>query len=70
MDHITAAELALWRAQGHEFALLDVRRANVRAQHGADIAGARWFDPAAWLDWKAPRVRIVVASLDQPRGRR
>ena len=52
MDHITAAELALWRAQGHEFALLDVRRANVRAQHGADIAGARWFDPAAWLDWK------------------
>ena len=52
MDHITPAELALWRAQGHAFELLDVRRADVRAQHGADIAGARWHDPAAWLDWK------------------
>ena len=52
MDHITPAELALWCAQGHDFELLDVRRAEVRAQHGADIAGARWHDPAAWLDWK------------------
>ena len=52
MDHITPAELALWRAQGQTFDLLDVRRADVRAQHGADIAGARWHDPAAWLDWK------------------
>jgi len=51
-DHITPAELALWRAEGHEFDLLDVRRAGARAQHGADIAGARWHDPAAWLDWK------------------
>jgi rhodanese-related sulfurtransferase len=50
--HISPAELALWRAQGHAFALLDVRRAAVRAQQGAQIAGARWHDPAAWLDWK------------------
>ena len=52
MSHITAAELALWRAQGFAFNLLDVRRANVRTQHGAAIAGAHWYDPAAWLDWK------------------
>jgi rhodanese-related sulfurtransferase len=52
MSHITAAEIALWQAQGFAFDLLDVRRADVRAQHGADIAGARWHDPAAWLDWK------------------
>jgi thiosulfate sulfurtransferase len=24
----------------------------VRAEHGAQIAGARWHDPASWLDWK------------------
>jgi thiosulfate sulfurtransferase len=29
-----------------------VRRAGVRAEHGAQIAGAHWHDPAAWLDWK------------------
>ena len=63
MDHITPAELALWRAQGHDFVLLDVRRANARAQHRADIAGARWHDPAAWLDWKdsIASTRPVVA---------
>ena len=52
MSHITPAELALWQAQGFEFELLDVRRADVRSHHGADIAGSRWHDPAAWLDWK------------------
>ena len=52
MSHITPAELALWRAQGFEFELLDVRRAAVRAEHGGAIAGAHWHDPAAWLDWK------------------
>jgi len=56
MSHLTAGistnELALWQAQGLPFELLDVRRALVRAQHGAQIAGARWHDPAAWLDWK------------------
>jgi len=52
MSHITAAELALWQAQGFDFELLDVRRASARVQQGAAIAGARWLDPAAWLDWK------------------
>lgn len=52
MSHITAKELALWQAQGFDFELLDVRRAGVRADHGAQIAGAHWHDPAAWLDWK------------------
>ena len=49
---ITPRELALWQAQGFDFELLDVRRAGLRAQQGAQIAGAHWHDPAAWLDWK------------------
>ena len=52
MSHITSAELALWQAQGFDFELLDVRRAGVRAEQGAQIAGAHWHDPAAWLYWK------------------
>jgi thiosulfate sulfurtransferase len=52
MSHITADELALWQAQGYDFELLDVRRTGVRAEHGRQIAGAHWHDPAAWLDWK------------------
>ena len=52
MHHITAPELALWQAQGFNFELLDVRRAGVRNEHGAQIASAQWHDPAAWLDWK------------------
>ncbi len=52
MNHITSQELALWQAHGMAFELLDVRRAGVRAEHGAQIAGALWHDPAAWLDWK------------------
>jgi rhodanese-related sulfurtransferase len=52
MSHITRDELALWQAQGFAFDLLDVRRAGVRAAQGVEIAGARWHDPAAWLDWK------------------
>jgi thiosulfate sulfurtransferase len=52
MSHITAEELALWQAQAFDFQLLDVRRVGVRAEHGAQIAGASWHDPAAWLDWK------------------
>jgi len=52
MSHITTSELALWQAQGFDFELLDVRRAGVVAEHGAQIAGAHWHDPAAWLDWK------------------
>ena len=52
MSHITAQELALWQAQAFEFQLLDVRRAGARLQQGMQITGARWLDPAAWLDWK------------------
>ncbi len=52
MNHITAQELALWQAQGFDFELLDVRRAGVRSEQGAQIASAHWHDPAAWLDWK------------------
>jgi len=52
MSHITSNELALWQAQAFDFELLDVRRAGVRAEHGTQIAGAHWHDPAAWLDWK------------------
>ena len=49
---ISADQLSLWQAQGLPFLLLDVRRGGVRRQHGAQIEGAQWHDPAAWLDWK------------------
>ena len=52
MAHITPKELALWQAQAFDFELLDVRRAGVRSEHGGEIAGAHWHDPATWLDWK------------------
>jgi hypothetical protein len=53
--------------------------ANLRAEPYADIRRASvdhiCFTDAAGLEskleaWPAPRVRIVVASIDQPRGRR
>ena len=52
MSVITVAELALWQRGDFDFTLLDVRRAKARAADGSDIAGARWLDPARWLDWK------------------
>ena len=52
MRSITVAELALWQRGGFDFTLLDVRRAQARAADGSDIPGARWLDPAQWLDWK------------------
>ncbi len=52
MSHIPSAELALWQAQDFGFELLDVRRAGVRTEQGAQSTGAHWHDPAAWLDWK------------------
>ena len=52
MSGITVAELALWQRGGFDFTLLDVRRAQARAADGSDIPGARWLDPALWLDWK------------------
>ena len=52
MNQITPAELADWQKNCLDFELLDVRRAGVRAELAAEIAGAHWLDPAAWLDWK------------------
>jgi thiosulfate sulfurtransferase len=52
MSVITVPELALWQRGNFGFQLLDVRRAQARAADGSDIAGARWLDPALWLDWK------------------
>ena len=62
MSIITVAELALWKSGGLGFEWLDVRRAQARAADGSAIAGARWLDPALWLDWKdqVPRGRPVV----------
>jgi len=45
-------ELALWLEHGFGCTLLDVRRARARDDDGTAIAGARWLDPALWLDWK------------------
>jgi len=52
MKTLSVAELALWRDHGFDCELLDVRRASARAADGTEIAGSRWLDPAAWLDWK------------------
>ena len=52
MHSITVEDLSTWQNEGRDFELLDVRRAGVRRTHGAEIAGAHWHDPAAWLDWK------------------
>jgi thiosulfate sulfurtransferase len=52
MSIITVPELALWQRAGFDFELLDVRRLRARAEDGSHIAGDRWLDPAAWLDWK------------------
>ena len=52
MNHITTAELALWRRSGYEFTLLDVRRAEKRRIDADQIEGGAWLDPARWLDWK------------------
>ena len=61
MSHLTVAELALWQGAQFPFTLIDVRRAQKRAAEGDEIAGGRWFDPAAWLDWKD-----AVAAGAQP----
>ena len=52
MNAITCAELTLWQTHAFEFDLIDVRRAAARDASGVAIAGARWHDPAQWLDWK------------------
>lgn len=62
MSSLTLPELALWQRGGLPFALLDVRQAARRAEDGDEIAGARWLDPAAWLEWKdgVPKERPAV----------
>lgn len=52
MQTLTVAELALWCAAGFPHTLLDVRRREKRTAEADEIAGGRWLDPAAWLDWK------------------
>ena len=66
MSHLTIDELALWRRHGFACTLLDVRRERARREDGTEIAGARWLDPAAWLDWKdqvpADRPAVLVCA--------
>ena len=52
MSHIPSAELALWQAQDFGFELLDVRRAGVRTEQGAQSTGAHWHDPAPGMVFK------------------
>ena len=52
MSVITVAELAMWRKQGFECSLLDVRRESARRADGGEIEGSLWLDPSLWLDWK------------------
>jgi len=46
MKAVTSQRLD-WQAQDFDFELLDVRRAGVRAEQGAQIAGAHGHNPAA-----------------------
>ncbi len=49
---MTANELQQWLQERRSIELLDLRRAAARAAEPRGIAGARWLDPALWLDWK------------------
>lgn len=63
MKSITAAELAQQLTQGAPLRLLDVRREKALLDSGVQIAGAQWWNPALWLDWKdeiAHDIPIVV----------
>jgi rhodanese-related sulfurtransferase len=62
MDRISLCELLEWQAAARRFTLLDVRRAQVRARDGAQIAGAEWRRPEDLFGWKdqVPRDRPVV----------
>lgn len=51
MSSLTVLELALWQRSGFPFTLRAVRRGAERAEDGDGIAGGRWLDPAALLDW-------------------
>jgi len=67
MNRVDARELALWQRHGFDFELLDVRRAAAREREAVQIPGARWRDPARWLDWKesVPRENPVVVYCAQ-----
>ena len=62
MSFITPAELALWQRGNFEFHLLDVRRAQARANDASEINHTAWLNPALWLDWKdtVPREHPVI----------
>lgn len=63
MDRISPYELAEWQSAGRTFALLDVRRKQVRAADGADLPGARWLDPEQVFAWKDEIARDRPAIL-------
>ncbi len=57
MSSLTVLELALWRRSGFPFTLRDGPRAAECAENGDGIAGGRWLDPAALLDWNDNETR-------------
>jgi rhodanese-related sulfurtransferase len=63
MDRISIQELKEWAAAGRAFTLLDVRRARVRAESGADIPGSRWLAPERLFEWKDDVVRDRPAVI-------
>lgn len=52
MQTMSVSELAQLLEQGQPLRLLDVRRAQAVTASGVQIPGARWMNPALWLDWK------------------
>jgi thiosulfate sulfurtransferase len=66
MERVTMVELEEWQRARRTFTLLDVRRAKVRADDDADIAGTEWRPPDGLFTWKDEILRdrpvVVVCA--------
>jgi rhodanese-related sulfurtransferase len=49
---ISVSALAERLNAGSKPCVLDVRKAAARKNAGHSLPGAKWLDPALWLDWK------------------
>lgn len=52
MSSISVQDLAKRIEEGVSIQLIDVRRSQAVQNSGVQIRGAKWLNPALWLDWK------------------
>jgi thiosulfate sulfurtransferase len=52
MSSISAQDLVARLKEGASIQLIDVRRSQAVQNSGLQISGAKWLNPALWLDWK------------------